>query len=146
MALYVNNFNVTYSDSLGVKHIIKKIKKFIDNKNIITDIYCIRVYNSIMCRYFCIGFIYFMLKDESLKVFDKRFYQFIFLNEYEKTDQTIRTKNFKIKKTYCIICDKFRNFKNSKISCISEKALVLSIGSSNCGNEDESIEILKILG
>ena len=35
-------------------------------KNIITSIYRIQEYNMIMCRYFCIGFIDFMLKDKSL--------------------------------------------------------------------------------
>ena len=37
--LYVNNNNnVTYFDSFGVKHILKEIKEFIGNKNIITNI------------------------------------------------------------------------------------------------------------
>ena len=39
IALYVNAKNVTYFDSFGVEHIPKEIKKFIGNKNIITNIY-----------------------------------------------------------------------------------------------------------
>ena len=35
IALWVNN-NVIYFDSFGVEHIPKEIKKFIDNKNMIT--------------------------------------------------------------------------------------------------------------
>ena len=66
IAFYVNAENVTYFDSFGVEHIPKEIKKFIGNKNIITNIYRIKAYNSITCWYFCIGFIYFMLKGESL--------------------------------------------------------------------------------
>ena len=62
IALYVNAKNVTYFDSFGVEHIPKEIKKFIGNKNIITNIYGIQAYDSIMCGYFCIGFIDFMLK------------------------------------------------------------------------------------
>ena len=31
--------NVTYFDNFGVKHIPKEIRKFIGNKNIITNIY-----------------------------------------------------------------------------------------------------------
>ena len=42
------------------------MKKFIQNKNIITNIYMLQAYHSIMCRYFCIGFIDFMLKGKSL--------------------------------------------------------------------------------
>ena len=64
--LYVNAKNVTYFDSFGVEHIPKEIKKFIGNKNIITDIYRIQEYDLIICRYFCIGFIDFMLKGKSL--------------------------------------------------------------------------------
>ena len=44
----------------------KKIKKFVGNKNIKTNIYGIQVYNSIMCRYFYIGFIDFKLKGKCL--------------------------------------------------------------------------------
>ena len=36
------------------------------NKNIITNIYRIQAYDSIMCGYFCIGFVDFMLKGKSL--------------------------------------------------------------------------------
>ena len=63
IALYVNDNNVTYFDGFVVEHIPKEIKKFIGNKNIITSIYRIQAYNSIMCGCFCIGFIDFMLKS-----------------------------------------------------------------------------------
>ena len=36
VALYVQNNNVTYFDSFGVEHILKEIKTFINNKNILT--------------------------------------------------------------------------------------------------------------
>ena len=66
IALYVNAENVSCIDSFGVEHIPKEIRKFIGNKNIITIIYRIQAYHSIMCGYFCIGFIDFMLKGKSL--------------------------------------------------------------------------------
>ena len=57
-----------------------------------------------------------------------------------------------LKKLYCVICGKYRKFKNPKISYILEKTLVLSIICSKCKNEDEkilkekeSIEILTVL-
>ena len=53
MALYVNNKTVTYFDSFEVEHILKEIMKFIDNKKIITNIFRIQAYDSIMCGYFC---------------------------------------------------------------------------------------------
>ena len=40
--------------------------KFIDNKNIITNTFGIQAYDSIMSGYFCIGFIDFMFKGNSL--------------------------------------------------------------------------------
>ena len=43
----------------------KKIQKFIEKKDI-TNIYKIQAYDSIMCGYFCIGFIDFILKVKSL--------------------------------------------------------------------------------
>ena len=66
IALYVNAENVTYFDSFGVEHFPKETGKFIGNKNITIDIYRMQAYDSIMCGYFCIGFIDFMLKGKSL--------------------------------------------------------------------------------
>ena len=57
IAFYVNGDNVTYFDSFGVEHIPKEIKRFIGNKNIITNIFRIQAHNSIKCGYFCIGFV-----------------------------------------------------------------------------------------
>ena len=59
----MQNNNVTYFDSFGVEHIPKEIKAFINNKNIKANIFRIQAYDSIMCGYFCIGFIDFMLKQ-----------------------------------------------------------------------------------
>ena len=66
IASYVNLYNVTCFDSFGVEHIPKEILKFIGNKNAVTNIYRIQAYDSIMCAYFYIGFIGFMLKRKSL--------------------------------------------------------------------------------
>ena len=66
IVLYITPKNVTYFVSFGVEHIPKDIRKFFGNKNIITNIYRIQAYDSIMCGYFCLGFIDFMLKGKSL--------------------------------------------------------------------------------
>ena len=85
VALYVNNKAVTYFDSFGVEHIPKEIIKFIDNKNIITNIYRIQAYDSIMCGYFCIGFINFMFNGNSLTD-----YTILFLpNDFKQNDNII---------------------------------------------------------
>ena len=51
----------------------------------ITNIYEIKAYDSIMFGYFCIRFIDFMLKGKSLFDYTNLF----FLNAYEKNDEII---------------------------------------------------------
>ena len=82
IALYVNAKNLTYFDSFGVEHIPKEIRKLIGN-NIITNIYKIQVYDSIMCGYFCIGFIDFMLKGKSLLQYKNLFSPNEYKNNYK---------------------------------------------------------------
>ena len=85
VALYVNNKTVTYFDSFEVEHIPKEIMKFIDNKNMITIIFRIQAYDSIMCGYFCIGFINFMFNGNSLTDFTNLFSP----NDSRKNDDII---------------------------------------------------------
>ena len=59
IAFYVNNENVTYFDSFGVEYIPKKFKKFINDKNIIANIFRLQAYDSVLCGCLCIGFIDF---------------------------------------------------------------------------------------
>ena len=73
IALYVLNNGVTYFDSFGVEHIPKEIKIFIKNKIIKTNIFRIQAYDSIMCRYFCTGFLDFMLARKTLTDFTNLF-------------------------------------------------------------------------
>ena len=49
---------IVYFNNFGVEHVPEEIKKFIGNKNIKANIFRVQAGNSIMCRYFCIGFIY----------------------------------------------------------------------------------------
>ena len=84
VALWVNN-NVTYFDSFGVEHIPKEIIKFIENRNIKTNIFRIQAYDSIMCGYFSIGFNDFMFKGKSLTDYTNLFSP----NDFQKNDDTI---------------------------------------------------------
>ena len=73
IALYVKNNDITYFDSFGVEHIHKEIKAFIKNRNSKTNIFRIQAYDSIMCGYFCIGFIDFMFIGKSLTEYTNLF-------------------------------------------------------------------------
>ena len=85
IALYVTNKNVTYFDSFGVEHIRKEIKKFINNKEIIANIFRLQAYDSVMCGYFSIGFTDFMLKSNNLTDFINLFSP----NNFKKNDDII---------------------------------------------------------
>ena len=77
--------NVTYFDSFGVEHIPKEIKAFFNNKNIKRNIFRIQAYGSVMCVYFCIGFIDFMLKGKTLTDYTRLFSP----HDFEKNDDII---------------------------------------------------------
>ena len=85
IALHVNNKTATYFDSFGVEHIPKEIKKLINNKNIIANIYRVQNYDSTICGYFCIGFINYMFKGKSLADFTNLFSP----NNFKKNDDII---------------------------------------------------------
>ena len=69
----------------GVEHNPKDINKFKGNKNTITNICRIQAYDSVMCGYFSIGFIDFMLKGKSLLEYKNLFSP----NEYKNNDKII---------------------------------------------------------
>ena len=85
IALYVKNNVVTYFDSFGLEHIPKEIKTLIKNRNIKANIFRIQAYDSIMRGYFCIAFIDFMFKGESLTEYSNLFSP----NGFKKNDDTI---------------------------------------------------------
>ena len=70
--LYTLN-KVTYFESFGAEHIPNEIKTIISNKNIQTKSFRRQAYDSVICGYFCIGFIDFMLKGKSLTDFTNLF-------------------------------------------------------------------------
>ena len=70
----MRNNDVTYIDSFDVEHTPKEIKAFIDHSlSIATNIFRTRAYDSIMCGYFCIGFIDIMLAGKTLTEFTNFF-------------------------------------------------------------------------
>ena len=91
IALCLNGNNVTYFDSFDTKYVSKEIKKFVDNKNIITSI-TIQAYDLIMYGFFCIGFIDFMFKGNSLNNFRNLFSS----HTFEKNDKVFLDYFFEI--------------------------------------------------
>ena len=67
--MYALNNKDACSDSFRVEHIPKEIKMSVDNSIVVTNIFRIQANNSVMCVYFCIGFIDFMLAGKNLTDF-----------------------------------------------------------------------------
>ena len=73
IALFCNRSEIVYFDSFGVEHVPEVIKEFIGNKNIKANIFRVQANDSVMCGYFCIGFIDFMLAGKKLTGFINSF-------------------------------------------------------------------------
>ena len=85
IALFCNGNEIIYFDSFGVEHVPEEIKEFIRHKNIKTNIFQVEANNSIMCGYFCIGFIDFMLVGKKLT----DFMNIISPHDFKKNDNII---------------------------------------------------------
>ena len=85
IALFCNGNEIIYFDSFGVEHVPEEIKEFIGHKNIKTNIFQVEANNSIMCGYFCIGFIDFMLVGKKLTDFTN----IISPHDFKKNDNII---------------------------------------------------------
>ena len=88
--MYASNNNVTYFDSFGVEHIPKGMKAFINKSTIVTKIFRIQAYGSIICGYFCVGFIGFMLSRKTLTDFTNLFSP----NNFKKKNDDIALNYF----------------------------------------------------
>ena len=85
IALYYTEIDVIYFDSFEVEHVPEELEKFIRHKNIKINIFRVQSNNSIMCGYFCIGFIDFMLAGKALINFTSLFSPY----DFEKNDSRI---------------------------------------------------------
>ena len=85
ITLFCNKNKIVYINSSGVEHIPEVIKEFIGNKNIKANIFRVQSNNSIMCGYFCIGFIYFMLSEKTLTDYTNLFSPY----DFDKNDRII---------------------------------------------------------
>ena len=85
-SLFVKTNEAIYFDSFGIEHIPNEINKFISNKNIISNIFTIQAYDSIMCGYFCIEFINYMRKGKTLLDYTNLFSP----NDFKKNNRVIK--------------------------------------------------------
>ena len=85
IALFCNRSEIVYFDSFGVEHIPEEIKEFIGNKNIKANIFRVQANNSVMCGYFCIGFINFMFNGKTLTEYTNLFSPY----DFDKNDKII---------------------------------------------------------
>ena len=85
IALFCGKTEIVYFNSFGVEHVAEEIKEFIGNKNIKTNIFRAQANNLIMCGYFYIGFIEFMLAGKTVISFTR----FSSLHDFEKSDSII---------------------------------------------------------
>ena len=66
IALFSNRSEIIHFDSFCVEHVPEEIKEFVRNKNIIVNIFQVQANNSVMCGYFGIRFIDFMLTGKKI--------------------------------------------------------------------------------
>ena len=88
VVIFMKKDEVIYFDSFCDEYIPKELMGKIKNKNIKTSISRIQDNNSIMCGYFCILFIEYMLNNKTLTDFTNLFSPW----DFKKNDEII--KNF----------------------------------------------------
>ena len=86
IALFVKTNEAIYFYSFGIENILNEIDKFIGNKNIKSNIFRLQAYDSIMCGYYCIEFINYMLKGNTLLDYINLFSP----NDFKKNGQIIK--------------------------------------------------------
>ena len=128
VSLFVKTNEAIYFDSFGIEHIPKEINKFINNdmtkpsslKRIKSNIFRIQAYDSIMCGYFCIEFIIYMLKGKTLLDYTNLFIILMtlkrtieLLKEYLKMNNIIELTN--VNKYSLDEINKIRDYFNNEI-------------------------------
>ena len=85
IALFCSRNEIVYFDSFGVEHVPEETKEFVGNKNMKANIFRVQANDSVMCKYFCIGFIDFMLAGKKLTDFMNFFSPY----DFKKNDDII---------------------------------------------------------
>ena len=85
IALFCNKNEIIYFNSFGVEHVSKKIKEFVGIKNMKGRIFRVQANDSVVCDYFCIRFIDFMLAGKKLTDYNSLFSP----HDFKKNDDII---------------------------------------------------------
>ena len=86
VALFIQKGNAVYFDSFGVERLPKEIKWFLNGKNLSLNLFRIQEFDSIMCGYFCLGFLDYMFAGKSLLEYTSLFSP----NDFKKNDKIIK--------------------------------------------------------
>ena len=84
-ALFFVRNEIVYFDRFGVENVPEEIKKFVENKNIIANIFRVQANDSVICGCFCIELIGFMLAGKNLTDYNSLFSPY----DFKKNDDII---------------------------------------------------------
>ena len=101
-----------------------------------TNIFRIQAYDSIICGYFCIGFINLMFKGKTLTEYTNLFSP----NDFKRNDDTILNyfmNNTYLQKmeSYCLKCKKYTKNINPQVSSTSNGKLMILSKCAICGSK-----------
>ena len=85
VSLFIDRNTALYFDSFGIKYIPQEVLNKIKDKSIIHNIFRIQDNESIMCGFYCIAFIEYMLSGKTLLDYTN----LLPLNNYKKNEKTI---------------------------------------------------------
>ena len=83
--MFCNGNEIVYFDSFGVEHVPEDIKEFIGNEKIKANLLRVQGSDSVMCGYFCVGFIDFRLAGKELTDYTSLFSP----HDFKKNDYII---------------------------------------------------------
>ena len=85
VSLFIDRNIAAYFDSFGIENISQEVLSKIRDKSIARNIFRIQDNESIMCGFYCIAFIEYMLSGKTLLDYTN----FFSPNEYKKNDKII---------------------------------------------------------
>ena len=93
VSLFIDRNTAVYFDSFGTEYIPQEVLNKIKDKSVIHNIFRIQDNESIMCKFYCIVFVEYMLAGRTLLDYTN----FFSPNDYEKNDKIIYYRYFKNK-------------------------------------------------
>ena len=84
VAIHIKGPKATYFDSFGIEHIPNEVLRFLNKKDIDSNIFRVQSKKSVLCGYFCIKFLEYMFSGKTLTEYTNLFSPTDF-NENDKT-------------------------------------------------------------